>query len=68
VTAPARLGAFGLVLAIALGGGAALGRAVGPLDTTEADDPHTTPVPATTTTAPSADPEPQADPMPGHHG
>jgi len=67
VNAPARLGAFGLVLAVALGGGAALGRAVGPLDTTEADDPHTTHVPGTsTTTAPGAGPQP--DPMPGHHG
>jgi len=36
VSAPAKLGAFGLLLATALGGGAALGAALGPIDV---DDP-----------------------------
>lgn len=33
--APAKLGAFGVVLAVALGGGAAIGSAVGPVDVAE---------------------------------
>ena len=36
---PAKLGAYGLVLAVALGGGAAVGGAVGPIDADGGDDP-----------------------------
>jgi hypothetical protein len=34
----AKLGAFALVLAAAFGGGAAIGAAVGPIDTTDAEN------------------------------
>ena len=63
--APAKLAAYGAVLAIALGAGAGLGAAVGPLDVGgDGDEPathtsHTTPTtpatPATPTTGAPAD-------------
>lgn len=59
---PTKLGAFGLVLAVALGGGAALGNVVGPIDTDDAaTDEHD---PATGAQASGAGPERREDLMP----
>jgi hypothetical protein len=63
VNAPARLGAFAVVLAAAFGGGVAVGAAVGPIDQ-PAPEPH----PTHQQEPAASDPPPPSTTAEGHDG
>lgn len=54
MNAGAKLGAYGLVLAAALGGGAGLGAAAGPIDVSADEEHHSDPAPVEGTSTPAA--------------